>query len=102
MVVENRKIIPTNAGAGAWRSLTLDDLTLHILVKKGTVVKHDITCNSKFMLDALNEIGTSIRQSYHWVSFETPIYLFMDNAGGHGTKEAKDEFVRSLQKNIMS
>ena len=26
-----------------------------------------------------------------------PIYLFIDNAGGHGTDESKDEYVRKLK-----
>jgi hypothetical protein len=33
------------------------------------------------------EIGEEIRVAYSWVSRETPIYLQLDNAGGHGTKD---------------
>ena len=39
-------------------------------------------------------IGAKIRSKMHWI--EGPIYLIMDNAGGHGTRDAIDEYVDDL------
>ena len=34
----------------------------------------------------------------HWTPKETPIYLVMDNAGGHGTKDAIQEYADELKE----
>jgi hypothetical protein len=34
----------------------------------------------------------------HWIPLEQEIYLVMDNAGGHGTEEAVDEYTRVLNE----
>ncbi len=34
----------------------------------------------------------------HWIPPEQEIYLVMDNAGGHGTEEAVDEYTRVLNE----
>ena len=41
----------------------------------------------------MDEVGNCIRAHYDKleVSREIPIFLFMDNAGGHGTKEIVDK-----------
>jgi hypothetical protein len=46
------------------------------------------------MLNSVHETGHAIRSSMHWVAFEEPVILFMDNAGGHGTDVAKQQYVR--------
>jgi hypothetical protein len=51
------------------------------------------------MLDVVNEIRSKIRSAYHWLDFDTPIYLFIDNAGGHGTVGAKEEYEQILLTN---
>ncbi len=49
------------------------------------------------MLRVLPQIATMIHQQLHWVPRDEPIYLVMDNAGGHGTKEAREEYTRRLR-----
>jgi len=34
----------------------------------------------------------------HWVSKDIPIYLIMDNAGGHGTVKAIGQYARILKE----
>jgi hypothetical protein len=78
-------------------NLQLKDLNLHVKIEKGEEVEKDETCDSSFMMDTIFEIGTSIRTSFKWVPEDVPIYLFMDNAGGHGTDQVKNEYVRILK-----
>ena len=42
------------------------------------------------MIRTIPEVGAALRQKYHWVADEEPIFLVMDNAGGHGTDDAKE------------
>ena len=74
------------------RKLTLDDITLHKRIEKGSIVCRDCSCDSKYMISVSYDIAAAIRKSYHWVKREIPIKLVIDNAGGHGTKAAKLEF----------
>lgn len=78
--------------------LTLKDIDLHVRVPRNTEAEKDTTCDSKFMLESVDETGNSIRKSMHWIPKEETIFLFMDNAGGHGTVETKEEYVRILKK----
>jgi hypothetical protein len=82
------------------RVLTLKDLTLQVRVPRYTWVERDTTCDSTFMLDTVEEVGQSICHKMHWVSTETPIILFMDNAGGHGSNNAKQEYERIIFENF--
>ena len=50
------------------------------------------------MLQQVRNIGRAVRLKYDWMSWNTVIYLVLDNAEGHGTDEAKQEFERTLQK----
>ena len=49
------------------------------------------------MMDVIDEIGSSIREAYSWVDLDTPIYLFVDNAGGHGKTVVKEVYVNILK-----
>ncbi len=48
-------------------------------------------------------IGPKIRQKMPWEPQKQPIYLIMDNAGGYGTREAVDQYTKTLwlQFNII-
>jgi hypothetical protein len=83
---------------GAERLLTLSDLQLYIHVPKDTEVEEDITCDSSFMMNSIHEIGSSIRASMFWVPQSVHIILFMDNAGGHGKENIKDQYVLILEE----
>ena len=49
------------------------------------------------MKEATERVGESLRAKYTWVSEDIPIYLVMDNAGGHGTDDAIKEYVTMLK-----
>ena len=55
------------------------------------------------MLSSMPEIGTSIRSHFSHVPKTTPIYLFMDNAGGHGKTEVKAKYEKysKINQNII-
>ena len=48
------------------------------------------------MLKTIPEIGEAVRSAYHWLEDSEPIYIIMDNAGGHGTDDAKQQYTESL------
>jgi len=64
--------------------------------KKGDEVEEDVSCNSAYMMGAIDCVGVVIRKSYHWMSSTQSCYLIMDNAGGHGSKEAITNYVALL------
>ena len=79
------------------RPLNLSDIHIRVYIPKGRVVERDINCGSEFMLNVVDEIGESIRKAYSFLPQDHPVHLFMDNAGGHGKKEIKEEYVRKLK-----
>ena len=46
---------------GSLRKINLDDLTLHVRVKRGSTTESDVNCDTTFMFETIEEIGTSIR-----------------------------------------
>ena len=76
--------------------LTLDDIYLVQKIPAGALVEEDISCDSAFMRRKIPEIGAAIRQTMPWIPQVQPIYLVMDNAGGHGTTEAIVEYTELL------
>ena len=76
----------------------LDQLQLHVKKERGTEIQVGVTCNTNFMLANVREIGCSIRSKYTSVPFNTPIYLVLDNTGGHGTSDCKKRFMRILHR----
>ena len=55
--------------------------------KPGDKQEVDVRCYSKFMKNIMPTVGKVIRHAYHWVPRNIPIFMYIDNAGGHGTKE---------------
>lgn len=82
---------------GNTRPLTIDDLKLTVLYKKDDEVEVDCSCDSNFMLSKMREVGQAIRKYFFWVRRDQPIYLVIDNAGGHGTNEAIAEYKTFLK-----
>ena len=78
-------------------SLAMNGYTLKVQYKKGEEREVDVTCDSKFMLEVMHDVGRAIRDAYYWVSIYWPIFLYIDNAGGHGTKEAVTTYVNFLR-----
>ena len=79
------------------RALTIEDLTLKVRHRRGDTVEQDCNCDSEYMLEAMDRVGESIRQAYCWIPRTDPCYLVMDNAGGHGSNEAIEQYVRRLK-----
>jgi hypothetical protein len=87
------KMVRTEQGE---RALTINDIDLSCYYPQGTLVEREVNCNSQFMLQILPEITQEIRQSYHWMPPDERIYLVMDNAGEHSTREAREQYMRQL------
>ena len=60
-------------------------------------MEEDASCNSEFMLSAMDRVGVAIREKYHWVLITHKIYLVMDNAGGHGSNDAIAQYKKMLE-----
>ena len=75
----------------------LDGYTLMVRNSAGDERMVDVTCDSEFMDDVMPDVGKAIREAYHWVPHDIPIYLYMDNAGGHGKKHIVDKYVATLK-----
>lgn len=74
----------------------LGDLKLAVRYKDGDKVTTDVSCDSKWMLETMGEVAEAIRAAYHWIPSEQVIYLVMDNAGGHGTDQAVQQYTKQL------
>ena len=81
---------------GPQRNLQFSDITLHVRVKRGSQSESDVNCDTKFMLESIGEVGRAIRDKMNFVPEWEPIYLFIDNAGGHGTNEGKSQYEKIL------
>ena len=76
----------------------LDQLNLFEEVKANLLYHADTSCDSNFMLRQVDAIGKAICHAYHdVVSDKIPIYLVMDNVGGHVIVEGKENFVERLK-----
>ena len=45
--------------------ILLNDINVKVRYKIGDGVEKDTSCNSKYMLSAMTQVGTAIRSSYH-------------------------------------
>eukprot|EP00957_Ditylum_brightwellii_P080680 6136239-Ditylum_brightwellii.AAC.1 len=77
-------------GKVSLRPLTLDDCTLKVRVPAKIIVEEDVSCNSEFMRGMMGEVGIALCEKYHWVPKSKTMYLYMDNADGHGKDETVD------------
>ena len=82
------------------RQLRTDKYQLVVRMEKGDLREEDCSCDSKFMAKTMPEVGAAIRAKYAGVPRHIPIYLFLDNAGGHGTDEVVAKYVADLKKDF--
>jgi hypothetical protein len=63
----------------------------------------DVSCNSTFIRQMMPKAGKAIHQQMPWIPQGQPVYLQMDNAGGHGTKATICEYKTLLleQYNVI-
>jgi len=83
--------------AGEQVPILLTDLELFVEQRRGDEVEEDCSCDSSFMLDVIPMIGERLRASFYWVPENEIIYLFMDNAGGHGTEASIQQYTAILR-----
>ncbi|MGH3054917.1 MAG: hypothetical protein ACRDL7_08070, partial [Gaiellaceae bacterium] len=81
--IQDRQIVSEQQQPG--RALTMNDIQLHVEMQSGDIVDEDVSCDSTYMLSIMATIGQELRTKFHWVNQQIPIYLFLDNTGGHGT-----------------
>jgi hypothetical protein len=84
--------------AGIQHALTIQEILLTCLLPRGTVIQEDVSCDSAFMLQKIPELGEEICRKMPWVPHNQTMYLLMDNAGGHGTKDAVSEYTQILRE----
>jgi hypothetical protein len=83
---------------GVERALTIDDVELSCYYPRGTIVEKEVSCDSRFMTESLPKVGADIRLKMPWIALEETMYLVMDNAGGHGTVAAVEEYTEALRQ----
>ena len=93
-ILENERV---RSRDGTETQLSWKDLTLKRAIQPGTLVEVDVSCDSAFMLQVMPKLGRSIRQSMEHFPLNEPIFLQLDNAGGHGTKKAIGEYTGLLR-----
>ena len=77
--------------------LSINDVILKVRYILGDEIEKDCSCDSKYMLSAMERVGRAMRQKYYWISMNEALFLIMDNAGGHGTDEAIIEYTALLR-----
>ena len=88
--------------------------------KDGDAIVRDVNCDSKYMDAVMPKVGKvrsqnllitssparlivasfvqAIREAYHFVDKTHPIFLYLDNAGGHGTDDCVTKYVKMLEE----
>ena len=84
-------------GGATNEPVALSHYVLQWVRRNGEVYEKDCSCDTSFMLRHMDDIGSAVRRAYHWIPPEEPCYLVMDNAGGHGTRDAIIEYVNLLK-----
>ena len=79
--------------------LKLEDITVKVRQIIGDEIEEDASCDSKYMIGAMDRVGKAIRKSYAWVPMTQKCYLVMDNAGGHGSNVAIATYRKDLLDN---
>ena len=77
--------------------ISTNDVKLRVRHLAGDVFERDCSCDSTYMASAMQRVGISMREKFHWVARETELYLVLDNAGGHGTNQCVDEYMSMLK-----
>jgi hypothetical protein len=63
----------------------------------GEWYEREVNCDLDFMLEHIPLVGAAMQEKYPWVPLETPLYLIMDNAGGHGTNDAIANYAHNVE-----
>lgn len=97
----DHKIVEGIKGGVGEETLALATILLRRLLRKlpPHEVETDCNCDSEFMLRHMDRLGHAARSKFYWVPMDVEIDCIMDNAGGHGTDEAKAEYTDLLKEN---
>jgi hypothetical protein len=71
---------------------------LEVYYSKGEMTQKDMSCDSNYMLTVMDKVGEAIRRKFAWVPLLETVYLVMDNAGGHGTKDTVDTYTTRMKE----
>ena len=74
----------------------LSEISLKVCYQEHDIVEKYCSCDSEYMISAMNRVGEGIRQNFHWVPIDELVYLFIDEAGGYETIEAIIEYKNNL------
>jgi hypothetical protein len=77
--------------------LNILEVSMSVRYEKGDLIEEDVNCDSTFMLANIHKVGEAIRTAFRWVPRAQVCYLYMDNAGGHGTVEAIAQYTAILK-----
>jgi hypothetical protein len=92
--IENKMFIKVE---GNQQQLTINSMELSYYLPQRAIVEKEVTCNSTFMLANLLIIAAKIMKPCLGYRLNNQFYLVMDNAGGHGTQAAREEYMRRLR-----
>ena len=74
----------------------ISNIMLKVSYQEGDIIDRYCSCDSSYMFSTIIRVGKSIREKFHWVPMHEKVYLFIDDAGGHGTNEAINEYGKNL------
>ena len=78
--------------------LLLDYVNVKVRYRVGDEVEEDASCDSNYILSAVNHLGEAIRKAYHWIHISQKCYLAVDNVGGHSTNETITSYTEVLNE----
>ena len=76
---------------------SIEDLNLKVRIQKGDLIEVACSCDSEYMLEVMKKLGKAIRDAFEWIPRSRVCYLFMDNAGGHGSIDAVRQYTQYLK-----
>ena len=76
----------------------LSEISFKVRNQEHDTGEKDCSCDSEYMLSAMNRVGEEIRQSFYWVPIDELVYLFINRVGGYRTKEAINKYKNNLQE----
>ena len=74
----------------------ISNIMLKVRYQEGDIIERYCPCDFSYMFSTIIRVGKSIREKFHWVPMHEKVYLFIDDAGGHGTNEAINEYDKNL------
>ena len=77
--------------------IPLSALVLKVRMAEGDMIEKDISCDSNYMMAAIDRVGKALRQKMWWVKIDEEIFLIMDNAGGHGRNDIIEQYTLNLK-----